>query len=77
MLGCAPTAACQLTVWPLAPESAAVNFSGAVRRYTPSASWTTMSPDIVLTMERTSVWAADSGQGCAVVQAVPVPDGEA
>ena len=29
-VGCAPVAACQMTWWPLAPESAAAKINGAV-----------------------------------------------
>ena len=66
-----------MTVWPLFPESAAVSRSGADSRYTPSASCTTMSPDIAPFSDRTAVCAAASEHGWADVQPVPVPDGDA
>jgi hypothetical protein len=75
--GCADGAACQTTVWPPVPESAAVSRSGAGSRYTPSASWTTRSPDIPATIDRTAACAADSEHGSAAEQLVPVPDGAA
>src|SRR5689334_24836356 len=77
MTGCADGAACQITVCPLVPESAAVKRSGLDSRYTPSASWTTMSPLMPATMERTAAWAPLSAQGWLLEQALPLPDGEA
>jgi hypothetical protein len=61
--GCADAAACHTTVWPPVPESAAVNCKGADNRYTPSASWTAISPDMPPTMERTAACAPDSEHG--------------
>src|SRR5689334_18041745 len=74
--GCADGAACHITVCPLVPESAAVNRNGAESRYTPSASWTTMSPDIALSCDRTAAWAPVTEHGWAAEQAVPLPDGD-
>jgi hypothetical protein len=54
IVGWAEGAACQITVCPLVPESAAVSRNGVDSRYTPSASCTTMSPDMPLTIERTA-----------------------
>src|SRR3954471_983933 len=75
--GCAEAAACQATVWPLVPESAAVNRSGAACRYAPSASCTTMSPDIVPLIERTAACPDAREHGWAAEQALPVPEGDA
>src|SRR5262245_31211553 len=75
--GCADGAARHTTRYPLLPESAAVSRSGAESRYPPSASSTTMSPDIELLRDRTAVWAAVSEHGCTAEQLVPVPKGEA
>ncbi|GLW21213.1 hypothetical protein Mame01_12560 [Microbispora amethystogenes] len=58
------------------PESAAVNLSGEVRRYTPSASCTTMSPDMEPFCDRTAVCAASREHGSAEEQALPVPEGD-
>ena len=76
MTGRAPAAACQNTVWPLVPESAAVNVSGAASRYVPSASCTTMSPVIVGAIARTAACAWADEHGWADEQAVPEPEGE-
>ena len=75
--GRAEAAACQITVKPLLPESAAVNRIGADSRYTPSANSTTMSPDIELFIDLTAACAPDSEHGWAAEQLVPVPVGEA
>src|SRR5690349_1139266 len=75
--GRADGAACHTTVWPLDPESSAVNRIGADSRYTPSASWTTMSSDMASFSDRTAAWASASAHGWALEQAVPVPDGAA
>ncbi len=75
-MGWAPDAACQVTVWPFVPESAAVKTSGDVSRYVPSASSTTRSLFIVLAALRTTLWAWVIEQGAALVQVVPVPVGE-
>ena len=77
MVGRAPGAACQTTVWPPVPESAAVKLSGVLRRYTPSASWTTMSSDMPLVRARTAVRTESSEQGWSAEQVLPLPDGEA
>src|SRR3954467_15985254 len=77
MVGCAPGAACQITLWPLVPESSAASRSGDDSRYTPSASCTTMSPDAPATIERTVLCAVDSEHGCVSEQLVPEPEGEA
>jgi hypothetical protein len=75
--GRADGAACHTTVWPLVPESSAVSRNGADRRYTPSASCTTMSPDIASFSARTAVCAPVSEQGWVAEQALPAPDGDA
>ena len=77
MTGRASGAACHETVWPLLPESAAVNSSGVVRRYTPSASRTTMSPIIQRLSALTLALAWSSEHGLLAEQAVPVPVGDA
>src|SRR3954447_26689812 len=77
MDGCAPGAACQVTVCRLVAESAAVRVSGAPGRYTPSASCTAMSVDMDPVIVRTCAWALDSEQGCATEHSVPVPDTDA
>ena len=59
------------------PESAAVSRRGDESRYTPSASCTTMSPDIEPFSPRTAVWAAVSEHGWAALQLLPLPDGDA
>ena len=66
-----------MTVCPPVPESAAVNRSGVDSRYTPSASWTAMSPDMPATIERTAACAADSEHGWLLEQVLPLPDGDA
>jgi hypothetical protein len=66
------------TTWcPLVPESAEVKRSGADSRYTPPASSTTMSSDMLSLSDRTAVCAPDSEHGLVAAQAVPVPVGEA
>ena len=59
------------------PESAAVNRNGADSRYTPSANWTTMSPDIPPTIDRTAACAPDKEQASLLEQLLPLPDGDA
>ncbi|GIJ22445.1 hypothetical protein Vlu01_30690 [Micromonospora lutea] len=59
------------------PESAAVNRSGDASRYTPSASCTTMSPDIEAFIDRTTDCAPVNEHGWAAVQLLPPPEGEA
>jgi hypothetical protein len=54
-----------------------VNVNGDVTRYTPSASCTTMSPDIEPTIERTAVCAPVNEHGWLAEQLLPLPDGEA
>ncbi len=68
---------CQITVWPLVPESAAVKVSGELNVYVPPASWTTTSPVIVGAIVRTDVWAWAREHGWADEHAVPEPVGEA
>jgi hypothetical protein len=75
--GRADGAACQTTVWPFVPESAAVSRNGDDRRYTPSDSCTTMSSDIASFSDRTAACAPVREHGSVLEQAVPVPDGEA
>ncbi|GGO32169.1 hypothetical protein GCM10011574_71070 [Microbispora bryophytorum] len=61
----------------MVPESAAVSRSGEESRYAPSASCTTMSPDMELFCDRTAACAPDSEHGWADEQVLPVPEGEA
>jgi hypothetical protein len=75
--GRAEGAACHTTLWPLEPESSAVSRNDADRRYTPSASCTTMSSDIASFSDRTAACAPDSEHGWALEHVVPLPDGEA
>src|SRR6185437_4920577 len=74
--GVAPAAACQKTVCPLVPESAAVKTSGADNRYVPPASCTAMSPRMLAVIERNEDWAWAREHGAVAVQAVTEPVGE-
>src|SRR5437763_8723913 len=75
-IGFCPACACQLTVWPLVPESAAPRVSGADSRYVPPARATTISPLMFESIASTDDLACVREHGVAELQALPLPVGE-